>query len=89
VSIKPGDLIQWVYDVDKQPVNAGVEIYSTIDQRWCYVGSEVLHLCIAVFEDTIVWFNDKGLFHAHVADSGDLHVLGGRGLGCYMRVDER
>ncbi len=70
MSIKPGDIIEWVYKSDDSAVAVNEEVWSSINKCWCCIGSTSVHLCVAVFDETIVWINDKGLFHARVDESG-------------------
>ncbi len=67
--MKPGDLIEWVYKSNREVVVSGEELWSTPLERWVPIGSEQVHLLISITDETIVWLNDKGLFHAHVNDA--------------------
>ena len=67
--MKPGDLIEWVYKSNREVVVSGEELWSTPLERWVPIGSEQVHLLISITDETIVWLNSKGLFHARVDDT--------------------
>jgi len=68
LNIKPGDLIEWVYEYDNELVVENEEIWSMIEERWVPIGSSFVHMCISVENETISWLNEKGLFRVHVDD---------------------
>jgi hypothetical protein len=68
-SIKPGDLIEWIYEGSYKLVSHDEKLWSTLLQRYVPIGSELVHILIAVDNDRLVWLNSKGLFHANIADA--------------------
>jgi len=69
LNIKPGDLIEWVYEYDSFLAVEGEELYSSIEKRYVPIGSNLVHMCIDIDDETYSWLNEKGLFHAHVDDN--------------------
>jgi len=67
--IKPGDMIEWVYEHDGWRVADNEELWSRIEERWVPIGRELVHLCINYDDKTISWLNEKGLFRARVDDT--------------------
>ena len=84
--MKPGDLIEWTYKSNGQPVIVGEELWSTPLKRWVPIGGEQVHLLISITDETIVWLNDKGLFHARVDDTNVATVIVKGGAGCSTRA---
>ena len=68
-ALAPGDMIEWTYKWNGELILSGWMLWSTPLQRWVPIGSEQVHLLISITQDTIVWLNDKGLFHACVGDT--------------------
>jgi len=66
LNIKPGDLIEWVYEHDNELVVENEELWSRIEQRYVPIGSNLVHMCISVDDEMILWLNEKGLFHTRV-----------------------
>jgi hypothetical protein len=66
--MKPGDLIEWVYKSDPQPVDEDVELWSTPMQRWIPIGIHPAVL-ISITDEFYTWLTLEGLFHARVDDT--------------------
>ncbi len=64
-TIKPGDIIEWVYN--KAVVDSNEVLYSTSMGRCVPIGGTAL--LISVDDEVYVWLSDKGLFHARVDDA--------------------
>ena len=67
LDVKPGDLLEWVLTTNGRIVKH--------DLRWFFdhgqlhggsIGSFLIHLCIAYDHPTIIWLNERGLFHANL-----------------------
>jgi hypothetical protein len=69
IVIKPGDLIEWAYEATDRPVSVDERLWSTPLQRYVPIGSDMIHMLVAVDSDHIMWFNSRGLFHARVDDT--------------------
>jgi hypothetical protein len=65
--MKPGDFIEWVYKSDNVVVPHDEMLWSTLMQKWVPIGG--LNLLVALTGDTMVWLNNKGLFHASADDA--------------------
>jgi hypothetical protein len=66
--IKPGDIVEWTYMKTDDSVVKNEELWSTLTESWCQIGSNLIHTCIACDGKIITWLNSKGLFHARVDD---------------------
>jgi len=66
---KSGDFIEWVEMCGGKLVDKDEELYSTIENKWVPIGSNLVHMCINVEDDVYTWLNEKGLFSAHVDDT--------------------
>jgi len=72
LDFKPGDLIEWVNKANGKLVVENEMLWSTIEEHWIPVGSNLVHLCTSVDSKMYSWLNEKGLFHAHVDDIASL-----------------
>jgi hypothetical protein len=68
MNVKPGDLIEWVKDYNRQLVCENETLWSSVDEKWVPIGPELTHLCVSCDSDTLTWLNEKGLFRAYVGD---------------------
>jgi hypothetical protein len=66
--MKPGDLIEWVYQYNSQPVLENEVYWSTPMQCWIPVGIHPTIL-ISITDEFYVWLNPNGLFHARADDA--------------------
>ncbi len=64
MNIKPGDLFEWVYVHENDPVLCGEYIYSSAMNKWLVV-EDRLCLCVAVNDQTIYWISNRQLFHVY------------------------
>ena len=64
LKIKPGDLIEWIYTREKRLVIADETLWSRIENSYVPIGSNLVHICVAVDDEAYSWLNEKGLFHA-------------------------
>jgi hypothetical protein len=64
-SMKPGDLIKWVYRNNSQPVNEDVKLWFTPMQRLVPIGVHPAIL-ISITDKLYMWLTPDGLFHARV-----------------------
>lgn len=67
--IKPGDIIEWTYNITNNPVIENETLWSSVTESWCQIGSGLTHTCIACDGETMTWLNSKGLFHTRVDDT--------------------
>jgi hypothetical protein len=66
--MKPGDLIEWVYKSDSQPVDEDEKLWSTPMQRWIPIGVHPM-MFISMTDEFYTWLTPEGLFHACVDDT--------------------
>jgi hypothetical protein len=66
--MKPGDLIEWVYKSDSQPVEEDVKLWSTPMKRWVPIGVQPMML-ISITDEFYSWLTAEELFHARVDDA--------------------
>ena len=66
--LNPGDLIEWVYKSDSQPVDEDAKLWSTTMKRWVPIGVHPMML-ISMTDEFYMWLTPKGLFHACVDDT--------------------
>ena len=71
--MKPGDLIEWVYKSDSQPVDEDAELWSTPMQRWIPIGVRPAIL-VSITNEFYMWLTLEGLFHARVDDTSAVAV---------------
>lgn len=66
----PGDVIIWVYnyDDDRKFVIPQEHLWSSLMNSYVPIGSNFVHILIAVNDEHISWLNSRGLFHAHTSD---------------------
>jgi hypothetical protein len=76
MNIKPGDLIEWAYLRTRSLVCKNETLWSSVDEKWVPIGSELTHLCVSCDGKIITWLNEKGLFRAR-EDDGLLPDKGG------------
>ena len=67
--IRPGDLFDWVYLQNNEPVYYNEKLFSTAMKCWVPIGGPEPMLCIGITDEMIVWVSAKGLFHARVDDT--------------------
>lgn len=67
MSIKPGDLFQWIYTYTNQLVDEGEVIYSYIMKKWVLCSG--LCLCVSINDNIIYWVSDKGFFGAQTDEA--------------------
>jgi hypothetical protein len=65
--MKPGDLIEWVYKRNSQPVRENEQLWSTPMNRWIPIGVHPMML-ISITDEFYSWLTPEGLFHARVDD---------------------
>ena len=63
--IRPGDLIEWVFVGGNGRVPAEELAWSTVLDSWVPIGSQHMHMVVAVNDDEILWINDLGLFSGY------------------------
>jgi hypothetical protein len=66
--MKPGDLIEWVYQYNSQPVDENAQLWSTSMQRYIPIGVQPAVL-ISITDEFYTWLTQKGLLHVHVDDA--------------------
>jgi hypothetical protein len=66
--MKPGDLIEWVYEYDSQPVFEDTELYSSLMNYWISIGIQPTVL-ISITDEFYSWLTPNGLFRALVYDT--------------------
>ena len=66
--MRPGDMIEWTYEVSGELVHKGETLWSNAEGCYAPIGSEIVHLLVSVDDATYSWLNEKGLFHAYVDD---------------------
>jgi hypothetical protein len=59
--MKPGDLIEWMYEFDSKPVLENEELWSTPMQRWIPIGVHPMML-ISITDEFYTWLTPDGLF---------------------------
>jgi hypothetical protein len=69
--MKPGDLIEWVYISNSQPVDVNEKLWSTPMNRWIPIGVHPAVL-ISITDEFYVWLTPEGLFRACVDNTGTL-----------------
>jgi hypothetical protein len=69
--VKPGDLIEWVYELSGNTVHPHETVWSPEDERPVHVGSNLTHLLISCEGDTFKWLNEKGSFRCTFSRSSD------------------
>ena len=69
--MKPGDLIEWVYEPENVLVRANEHMWSSMMKAWVHIGG--VHLLISRAEGTLTWLPlgafDKGLLRARADDT--------------------
>jgi hypothetical protein len=76
-NVKPGDLIEWVYNYSNLLVYPGERLWSSVKKEWVPIGRELTHLCVSCDDKTITWLNEKGLFLARKDDMTPAPPFGG------------
>jgi hypothetical protein len=66
--MKPGDLIEWVYQYNSRPVREEIEIWSTPMQRWIPVDIQPMML-VSITDEFYSWLTPEGLFSVCVDDA--------------------
>ena len=69
LDLNPGDLFDWVYKINNQPVHPNERIRSSLMNQWVPIGGPEPMLCIGIMDEMIAWLSAKGLFHARVDDT--------------------
>jgi len=67
--INPGDLIEWTYSYNNKLVVKYETLWSTIENKFVPIGSEMIHACVACDSIAYAWYNKKGLFRARFSDT--------------------
>ena len=67
--MKPGDLIEWIYDYNLSPADEREMLWSTVERRYVPIGCELVHLLISCNTETYSWLNQRGIFSASVHDT--------------------
>jgi hypothetical protein len=58
--VKPGDFIEWVYQVSQNPVADDEMLWSNVTKAWVPIGGIAMLICI---DDRIfTWISSKGVF---------------------------
>jgi hypothetical protein len=86
MTIKPGDLFEWVYA--REPRERAIkieELYSNTMGKW--IPCSGLCLCIGVSRINIHWTSDKGLFHAHIDKAAPLYFSRWRSQVIMQRIE--
>lgn len=75
--INPGDIIEWVHDIDMRPVKRYDKLWSNVDCAYAVIDSNFVHMCIARHAFVITFMNVMGTFRLHVTDldAADLWVM--------------
>jgi hypothetical protein len=65
--------IKWKYRYDKKNVHENEELWSTIEERYVPIGSEMIHTLIFMkkvnhLAEVISWINEKGVYSAYATD---------------------
>ena len=68
--MKPGDMIEWVFEDSGEEIYSDHMLWSTPLEE--YVPVDGIALLISITKDTYMWLNDKGLFHAYKCDKTTL-----------------
>jgi len=71
----PGDLIEWRYWATDRLVRPNEELYSSIENEWVPIGSNLVHMCVRCENRHFTWLNEKGAFNANYLDD---RALGSR-----------
>jgi hypothetical protein len=66
--MKPGDLIEWVYQYNSHIVYNSEQIWSTPMNRWIPIGVHPMML-ISITDEFYTWLTPKGLFSVRVNDT--------------------
>ena len=66
--LRPGDAIEWVCHNREVPVLADEEMFSSMENWWTKIGSELFHVVVAVGDDSLTWVNRRGVFTAKYDD---------------------
>lgn len=82
--MKPGDMIEWTYKLSGRLVHEDETLWSSTEERFVPIGSEMVHCLVSINDETFSWLNEKGLFHACVGDTRR-----GTGAGRVWRVVPR
>jgi len=73
--IKPGDVIEWVFENDGQLVDENETFWSSIEKNHVPIGSKFIHMCILYDNKKLAWLNELGLFEIDVhSDVNELLV---------------
>ena len=67
--MKPGDLIEWIYDYNLSPADEREMLWSTVEMRYVPIGCELVHMLISCDNMTYSWLNGRGIFCASVNDT--------------------
>ena len=67
--MKPGDMIEWVHKFSGHLVHEDETLWSSTEERFVPIGSEMFHFLVSINDETFSWLNEKGLFHACVGDT--------------------
>ena len=70
--MKPGDIIEWMYEHNKQLVKLDEKLYSTSLNLFVPIGGKSLLISITDTEMTWFHFNTMRVFHARVDDTWSL-----------------
>jgi hypothetical protein len=69
MTMKSGDMIEWMYKFSGMLVHKDEILWSNADGRYVPIGGEMVHFLVSVNDETYSWLNEKGLFHARVDDT--------------------
>jgi hypothetical protein len=87
--MKPGDLIEWMYESDSQPVHKGTRLWSRPMNRWIAIDVYPAVL-VSITDEFYSWLMPDGLFNACVDDrmtwNSLLSNVNGKFCYCQMRV---
>jgi hypothetical protein len=83
--MKPGDLIERVYEVNPQPVKENEKLWSTPMSCWVPISIQPAVL-ISITDEFYVWLNTKGLFNARIKDTAFRSLDRMPWGGCSMRA---
>ena len=65
-TVKPGDVITWVYGVNDLPIHEREMIYSRIEKR--YISAKGTMLVVSMVDDVITLLNHKEVFQMDWCD---------------------
>ena len=70
--MKPGEMIEWIYVHNGEPVLPGEIMWSPTENRYVQVGREMFHVVVSydLVTRTLTWMNQKGIFHSLVDNIG-------------------